>query len=263
MRLRPIALTLAATLILLAETTVPSASFFFDLFKPRSEQPSESLETKPEARPSARSRFGPATGPRALALRPKAPANANMTHSALMVSQRSYFGDFSYRGRVRTVRQLRESSPPNPWEVAWVVWNYVDPSHFYYLAIKPIGWEVGKVDPAHRGSQRFMATGETPYAIGEWHTFEIVHRDHGTTIRLNGETIATIRDEDGPYIGGKIGVYTEDAEIQLTHVTSPFSDDFRTYRKTASRRDGVRFGPWVIPFLGYGEVQIVDLQTDR
>ena len=48
----------------------------------------------------------------------------------------SYFGNFTYRGRVRTVRQLREGSPANPWEVAWVVWNYVDPNHFYYLAIK-------------------------------------------------------------------------------------------------------------------------------
>ena len=156
-----------------------------------------------------------------------------------MVSQRSYFGDFSYRGRVRTVRQLREGSPPNPWEVAWVVWNYVDPSHFYYLAIKPIGWEVGKVDPAHRGAQRFMATGETPYPIGEWHTFEIVHRDHGTTVRLNGETVATIRDEDGPYIGGRIGVYTEDAEIQLSHVTQPLRrrfPDLSQDREPARRR---------------------------
>ena len=248
--------------ILLAETTVPSASFFFDLFKPKTEPSESKPRPKPDAKPPAQSRYFQATGPRALALRPKAPAAANATHSALMISQRSYFGDFSYRGRVRTVRQLREGSPPNPWEVAWVVWNYVDPSHFYYLAIKPIGWEVGKVDPAHRGAQRFMATGETPYPIGAWHTFEIVHRDHGTTVRLNGETVATIRDEDGPYIGGRIGVYTEDAEIQLSHVTSPFADDFRTYRKTASRRDGVRFGPWIIPFLGYGEVAIVDLQAE-
>jgi hypothetical protein len=261
MRLRPIFLVLVA-FILLAETTVPSASFFFDLFKPKSEPSESKPRPKPDAKPPAQSRYFQATGPRALALRPKAPAAANATHSALMVSQRSYFGDFSYRGRVRTVRQLREGSPPNPWEVAWVVWNYVDRSHFYYLAIKPIGWEVGKVDPAHRGAQRFMATGETPYPIGDWHSFEIIHRDHGTTVRLNGETVATIRDEDGPYIGGRIGVYTEDAEIQLSQVTSPFADDFRAYRKTASRRDGVRFGPWIIPFLGYGEVAIVDLQTE-
>ena len=35
MRFRPIFLALVAAFILLAETTVPSASFFFDVFKPK------------------------------------------------------------------------------------------------------------------------------------------------------------------------------------------------------------------------------------
>ena len=260
MRLRPIFLILAATLILLAETTVPSSSFFlFDWLKPKNDQPAASKppEGPKVVKPSVLDRIR--GEPHALVLRPKAALAPDKTHSALLISQKSYFGDFSFRGRVRTVEQLRQGSSPNPWEVAWVVWNYVDPTHFYYLAIKPIGWEVGKVDPAHKGAQRFMATGETPYPIGEWHRFEIVHRDHGTTVRLNGETIATIRDEEGPYIGGKLGIYTEDAEIQLSNVTRPFSDDFHSYRKQSSRRDGVKFGPWVVPFLGYGEVAIVEL----
>lgn len=260
MRPRPIFLTFIAASFLLAETTVPSASFFFDWFKPQAEKPAETAPQKKlsPAKPSSfASRFR--TEPHALLLRPKSPTNPDKTHSALLVSQRSYFGDFTYRGRVRTLRQLREGSPPNPWEVAWVVWNYVDPNHFYYLAIKPNGWEVGKVDPSHPGAQRFMATGETPYPIGEWHSFEVRHRDRGTTIRLNGQTIGTFSDEDGPYIGGKIGVYTEDAEIQLSGVTSPFHDDFRYYRKQTSRRDGVRFGPWIVPFLGFGEVSITDI----
>jgi 3-keto-disaccharide hydrolase len=260
MRLRLIFLAVAASLILLAETTVPSSSFFlFDWLKPKLEQP-EVPKDKPQVikpqKPSVLGRLRAEPG--ILVLRPKAASAPDKTHSALLISQKSYFGDFSFRGRVRTVRQLREGSAPNPWEVAWVVWNYVDPTHFYYLAIKPIGWEVGKADPAHRGSQRFMATGETPYAIGEWHSFEIVHRDHGTTIRINGEKVATIQDEDGPYIGGRIGVYTEDAEIQLRDVTRPFRDDFSNYRKQTSRRDGVRFGPWIAPFLGYGDVSVVD-----
>jgi hypothetical protein len=261
MRLRPVFLVLATTLIVLAETTVPSSSFFlFDWLKPKSEEPPP--ETKPPEnqkvlKPSVLRRIR--GEPHALVLRPNAASAPDKTHSALLISQKSYFGDFTFRGRVRTVEQLREGSPPNPWEVAWVVWNYVDPTHFYYLAIKPIGWEVGKVDPAHKGAQRFMATGETPYPIGEWHRFEIVHRDHGTTIRINGQKVTTILDEDGPYIGGRIGVYTEDAEIQLSNVTRPFTDDFSSYRKQKSRRDGVRFGPWIVPFLGYGEVSIVEL----
>ncbi len=261
MRLRPTFLVFAATLILLAETTVPSSSFFlFDWLKPKNEEP---IESKPPqspkvVKPSVLGRIR--SEPHSLILRPKAASAPDKTHSALLVSQKSYSGDFTFRGRIRTIQQLREGSPPNPWEVAWVVWNYTDPTHFYYLAIKPIGWEVGKVDPAHRGAQRFMATGETPYPIGEWHTFEIVHRDHGTTIRINGEKVTTILDEDGPYVGGRIGVYTEDAEIQLSRVTRPFNDDFSSYRKQTSRRDGVRFGPWVVPFLGYGEVSITDLE---
>jgi len=46
--------------------------------------------------------------------------------------------------------------------VAWVVFRYIDDDHFYHLALKPSGWELGKTDPSYPGGQRFLTTGTLP-----------------------------------------------------------------------------------------------------
>ncbi|MDH6519748.1 hypothetical protein M2163_003267 [Streptomyces sp. SAI-135] len=72
------------------------------------------------------------------------------THAGLVVSTASYT-DVRYETRMRTLRQLR-SPKQNPWEVPWLVWAYTDPEHFYYVTLKPNGWELGKRDPALRAA---------------------------------------------------------------------------------------------------------------
>lgn len=207
------------------------------------------LKSEPAALESAH-------GKRVLVLSPAPATRADDTHSALAVTRRNYSAEYSFRGKVRTVKQLRVGSEPNSWESAWIVWNYVDISRFYYLAIKPNGWEVGKIDVEYTGGQRFMASGETPYEIGAWHNFEIRHHENYSTVFLNGVQLTTIRDDERPYLGGKVGVYTEDAEIQLADVTAPFADDFSGHRIQKIRGDGRRIGPWVMPFLGFGYAAI-------
>src|SRR4051812_43059945 len=96
-------------------------------------------------------------GSRRMRLRPKTATQANETHACLVVGP--HFGDsVTFQTGVVTFEQLRQNNPPNPWEMAWVVWHYRDPEHFYYFILKPNGWELGKRDPAGTGGQKFNAT---------------------------------------------------------------------------------------------------------
>jgi hypothetical protein len=90
---------------------------------------------------------------------------------------------------------------------------------FYYLALKPNGWELGKRDPSYPGGQRFLATGENAYPIGFWYSVEIEQRGATQTARVDGRRLTTFTDRERPYLGGSVGLYAEDAEAEFTDVT--------------------------------------------
>jgi hypothetical protein len=195
---------------------------------------------------------------RVLILSPGVAVRPDATHAALLVSRESYSGRTAFAGRVRTVKQLRTGSLPNPWECAWLVWNYQDDQHFYYVALKPAGWEIGKRDPAYPGGQRFLASGEDEFPLGAWDDFLIVQDNALITIQLNGVVIAAVADSERPLTSGRLGLYTEDAEVELGAVTAPFTDDFASQEPVTGNTDGFVLGNWVTPFIGYGYVAIAD-----
>ncbi|WP_162794989.1 calcium-binding protein [Nonomuraea lactucae] len=151
----------------------------------------------------------------------RAPAE---THAALALTGTSY-SDVRLRVRARTLHQLRRPTP-NPWEVAWVVWHYTDDNHFYYLVPKPNGWELGKVTPGYRGNQRFLVTGEQGYGVHHWHTIEIHQVADTMTASVNGHRLVRFQDREKPYLGGRAGLYNEDAMTDFT--------DLRVWPVTAS-----------------------------
>lgn len=153
-----------------------------------------------------------------LTLSPRPARRADLTHAAMVVSKKSY-GDFTYRLRMRTVKQLRTPDPPNPWEAAWAVWRHTDDTHFYYLVLKPNGWELGKASPACRGNQCFLATRPGSYPIHSWHTVEVHQTGATMTIRVDDEPIVTHTDRRDPYPRGAVGMYTEDATVEFADIS--------------------------------------------
>ena len=147
-------------------------------------------------------------------------STGGQTHAALVTSQKVLTAPCTtINARLRTATQLRTGATPNPWETAWLVWDFVDNDHFTYLAAKPNGWELGKRDPAYPGGQRFLATGPTTTAIGSWVNTTVV-RKAGTnsatlTVSLNGKQVGTVTDMERPYTSGKLGMYTEDAQAEF------------------------------------------------
>jgi len=150
--------------------------------------------------------------------RPMASVQPDETH-ANMVTGPLVDGDFTMEVSLATSRPLRTGTPPNPWEVAWLIWHQTDDVHFYYFVPKPNGWELGKADPAYPGAQRFLATGSTPqFPIGPWYRVKVTQV--GTTLRVyvNNLLITTFTDNEYPYTSGKIGLYNEDAEVYFDEV---------------------------------------------
>lgn len=152
-----------------------------------------------------------------LSLRPQAPARPSATHAGLIVSVAA-FTELDFELEARTVKALREPEG-NPWEVAWIVWAYTDPEHFYYLALKPNGWELGKRDPAYPGGQRFLATGDEPYPLGSWYAVRISQRGATLRVAVGGDDLTEFTDHERPYPSGAVGVYSEDAVAEFRAIT--------------------------------------------
>ncbi|QXJ23776.1 DUF1080 domain-containing protein [Actinomadura graeca] len=152
-----------------------------------------------------------------ISLRPRKATKPAETHAGLVVS-RARYGSMEFRVRARTVAQLR-GGVPNPWEAAWVAWAYSSESRFYYLALKPTGWELGKRDPAYPGGQRFLATGRPAFAVGRWYEVGVSHRGAAMTVRVDGRELTTFTDTERPYTEGAVGLYTEDAEVEFRDIS--------------------------------------------
>jgi hypothetical protein len=149
-------------------------------------------------------------------LSPAPTAQRGQSHAALAVRD-SASGPTDVSATLRTVQQLRRPAA-NPWEVAWLVWRYTDDSHFYSLILKPNGWEIGKEDPAYPGQQRFLATGRSPvFPVSGSYAVRV--RQSGAAIRVDIPGLSIhVRDDDHPYTSGGLGLYTEDATVQFTHI---------------------------------------------
>ncbi len=158
-------------------------------------------------------------GDRVLSLSPKAATTPGATHAALVQSTMR-FGDVDFSVQVKTVTQLRTPTP-NAWESGWVLWHFTDDTHFYYVALKPNGIEVGKEDPAYPGAQRFLVTLSNPsFAIGQWHTVRVKHVGATFTIWIDGALVTTFTDNERPYTGGAVALYTEDADVHFNNFSA-------------------------------------------
>ncbi len=176
------------------------------------------------------------------------------TTAALVSSTAVTTGDMSLRARARTLSQNgpTRSSPvsANAWEVAWLYWNYTRApgrgdqgtrqatTHIrkgYYLALKPNGWELGKLDQsAFPGGQRFLATGNAAtFPVGAtWRDVSVEQTGSTIRVRVAGKLLTTFTDGPGSagspswnpstetvFTAGSVALYAEDARVQFDDVT--------------------------------------------
>ena len=144
------------------------------------------------------------------------------TTQASMVSSVACMGDLDITFTVRTGKQLLPA--PEPYQTAWVCWHLADNSHFYYFTLKTNGWEFGKEDPAYRGMQRFIDSGDNPKAAINGPFVKIRVQQHGNHIAIDvGPFHREWDDGERPYLTGHLGLYNEDAEVEFSSVKGTYA----------------------------------------
>ena len=141
------------------------------------------------------------------ALEPEVPTSPSQTHSTLLTTQSTYTSP-TFTVPVRTVQQLRQGSPPNPWEVGWVLWDFNPTTDsFYGVILKPNGWELVK---EKNGTESFIATGSAPtFPIGTWYAVTVAQSGPQISVSVNGDRLVSAND--GSFTAGAIGLYCEDS----------------------------------------------------
>lgn len=153
-----------------------------------------------------------------ITLEPAQAASPEQTHAALALSRHTW-RDFVAEIRLRTNRQLR-GQHPNPWEVGWILWHYTSDQRFYYINLKPNGWELGKEDPGYPGGQRYLIAASHPvFPLGRWYTVRVQQHGEDIEVAVDGRRLASFTDTQDPYRSGQVGLYTEDASVTFQPVT--------------------------------------------
>jgi len=151
---------------------------------------------------------------------PKAATKPGESHSALMVGP-VHGASLTLTCDVVTLRQLRSGDKAKPWETGWLLWGFHDLKHFYYLALKTNGWEMGKMDPDSPTRQRYLATGaEVKTGMQEAHQIRIVQEGPTITLAIDGRVLTKVTDTERPYMQGRIAVYAQDADALFGGITA-------------------------------------------
>jgi hypothetical protein len=155
------------------------------------------------------------------------------THGSAVATTTSY-KDFDLTLDVITFRQLRENSPPNNWETAWLNWNAIDQFHAYGLTLKIQGFQIEKKDNDNHddGAEIYLVTQNSPSVkLNTWQKWQIMvtGTETGTPriqVWIDNAKIADYTDNQ-PGIppnsetmkqGGQIVLYTEDAAVGFDNV---------------------------------------------
>lgn len=150
-----------------------------------------------------------------VSLAPEVATSPTVTHAALVVHTSAAS---TLSARITTSRQLR-SEAPNAWEVAWLLFRYTDPDHFYSIVLKPNGWELGKENPAFPGKQEFLASSSSPtFAVGSRNDVTVRLNGPQISVEVNGKHLVSYSDTDSPYLQGTFALYTEDADVEFSEL---------------------------------------------
>jgi hypothetical protein len=164
-------------------------------------------------------------------LAPMVSTSPSETHGAAVATTTSY-KDFDLSLDVKTIKQLRQNSPPNNWETAWLNWNGIDQFHSYGFTLKIIGFQLEKKDNNNQDdtAEIYLVTENSPSVkLDTWQKWRIKVTGTSTgtphiEIWIDGTKIVDYIDNkillnsETMKQGGPIVLYTEDAAVGFDNV---------------------------------------------
>jgi Domain of Unknown Function (DUF1080) len=164
---------------------------------------------------------------------PKTSTSPFETHASLATTTPStHVGDFKMTVQMKTVKQLRQNSAPNPWETGWIFWHMTDNFHYYALVLKTNGFQLEKKDNNNQNDagEIYLITSPDPKVkIGQWQTITIQHENSSSgtphiQVWVDGAKAADFIDNksqpNSPVMSsGSIGLYNEDSSVNFDNVS--------------------------------------------
>lgn len=143
------------------------------------------------------------------------PTSPAETHSALLTSAGTW-GNQTFSYTETTLKQLRQGSTPNTWEVAWSMFRFRDLSNYYYFILKPNGFELGKKQGSD--AQIFLVTGDQPrLQVGKSNRIQIHAVGARIRVSVDGAQVLDFTDPH-PLPAGSVGLYEEDSQVRFSSV---------------------------------------------
>jgi hypothetical protein len=145
--------------------------------------------------------------------------------SAALVKSTGTFCNYNLDFDMKTIKQLRQNSPPNTWEAGWIVFRYTDIFHYYWFLIKPNGIEFGKKDcdtcsdPVD--GQQFLVTKDNPtLQLLKWNHVTIDNVGNHIKISVDGKLVVDFIDNtmSAKLSSGAIAMYSEDASVRYDNM---------------------------------------------
>jgi hypothetical protein len=164
------------------------------------------------------------TGNNVFYMYPRTSTSPGQTYaSAVETTQK--FSNFELSLDVKTVKQLRQNSPPNAWEAATIFFRHTDTWHYYAFVVKPNGIEFDKkdcntcTDPVE-GQQFLVTAGSPTLKIGSWSNWKITAIGNHITITVDGNKIIEYIDNtmSSKLGSGSMVLYNEDALAHFDNV---------------------------------------------
>jgi hypothetical protein len=173
------------------------------------------------------------SGNKFIYLEPMTSTSPQETHGSAVATTSSY-KNFELSLDVKTIKQLRQNSPPNNWETAWIMWNWQDNYHQYSFLLKKQGFQLEKKDNNNQddSAEIFLVTQNSPSVkLDTWQKWQIAvtGTETGTPriqIWIDGVKIVDYIDNQSGIPrnseimkqGGSIVLYTEDAAVGFDNV---------------------------------------------
>jgi hypothetical protein len=157
-------------------------------------------------------------------LKPKIPTSSGQTSSALVTSTDT-FCNYVLNTDIKTVKQLRQNSNPNAWEVGWLIFRYTDTFHYYWFLVKPNGIELGKkdcdtcTDPVE--GQQYLVTKNIPtLQLNKWSHWIVNIIGNHIKISVDNKAVIDFIDQSmsTKLNSGSIGMYSEDAYVRYDNM---------------------------------------------
>ena len=128
--------------------------------------------------------------------------------SASLMLGKTLDKDFTYSGTINSLTQLSETE--------WIVWNYTDSNHFYYLAPRENGWVLAKRN-GNPNNPEILATGTDAFPANSPKNFKIERKGNTFEVTVNGKKLASVTD-NSPINQGRIGLYTYNSAINIDNI---------------------------------------------